>query len=97
MDEPGMGCRLASGSGGGEGKRGKQSILKCCSDNFTLLLDPELAPNPILMQTEFQQCGQGARDRGAECACELARAFLPLPTKESLWQISTLLVFYHLS
>lgn len=64
MDEPQMGCRLASGSGDGEGKREKPSILKC-SDSFTLLLDPKLAPYPILMQTEFQQLWAGSKRQGS--------------------------------
>lgn len=64
-DEPGMGCRMASGTGGGEGKREKPSILKYCSDSFTLLLDLELAPYPILMQMEFQQLRAGSKRQGS--------------------------------
>lgn len=77
MDEPGMGCSLASGSGGGEGKRGKQSILKCCSGSFILLLDPELAPNPILMQTEFQQLWAGGKRQGSRMCLWAGEGFPP--------------------
>lgn len=58
--------------------------------DFTLLLDPDLFPYSLLIQKQFQQLRQGAKDRETENVCTPAKAFPPLPTKEWLWHISTL-------